>query len=55
MAKPNYTHAKRQKEALRKARQVARLQRRQSRRTDDPVSLVDVAAPGVGDAADPKA
>ena len=38
MAKPNYNHAKRQKEAVRKARQEARLQRRQSRRTEGPAA-----------------
>ena len=53
MAKPNYNHAKRQKEAVRKARQEARLQRRQSRRTEDPIPLIDEAAP-VGDAAGPR-
>jgi hypothetical protein len=31
MAKPNYRHAKRQKEAVRKARQQEKLQRKQAR------------------------
>ena len=31
MAKPNYQHAKRQKEAMRKARQLEKLQRKQAR------------------------
>lgn len=31
MAKPNYQHARRQKEAARKARQQEKLQRKQSR------------------------
>lgn len=31
MAKPNYQHAKRQKEASRKARQLEKLQRKQAR------------------------
>jgi hypothetical protein len=35
MAKPNYNHARRQREALRKARQDARLARRQSKPDTD--------------------
>ena len=54
MGKPNYNLAKRQKEALRRARQEARLQRRQARRTEEPTTPADVAEPPGGDVADLK-
>ena len=55
MTKPNYSHAKRQKEALRKARQEARLQRRQARRTADstPEAADAIAATGSAKEAKP--
>jgi hypothetical protein len=34
MAKPNYQHARRQKEAARKARQQEKLQKKQAAKTD---------------------
>ena len=43
MAKPNYRHAKKQKEAARKARQDAKQQRRASAPED--ASAADPAAP----------
>lgn len=54
MAKPNYNHAKRQKEAARKARQEARLARRQSRRADEPEVAEDGAVPAAADPVEPK-
>jgi hypothetical protein len=44
MAKPNYNHAKRQKEAARKARQEARLARRQSRPAGDDAPATEETA-----------
>ena len=43
MAKPNYRHAKKQKEAARKARQDAKQQRRAG--VPDSPSVADAAAP----------
>lgn len=43
MAKPNYQHAKRQKEAVRKARQQEKLQRKQGR--TDATQPADAAEP----------
>ena len=53
MAKPNYNHARRQREALRKARQDARLARRQSKpdtdaeepKPSEETSVVDAGVP----------
>lgn len=42
MAKPNYQHVKRQKEAARKARQQEKLQRKQAR-TEEPAKAPDEA------------
>jgi hypothetical protein len=50
MAKPNYNHAKRQKEAARKARQEARLARRQARPAPEPATGESA---GGGDAVPP--
>lgn len=54
MAKPNYNHAKRQKEAARKARQEARLARRQSKRPEDGAAVEDAAGQATTDPPDPK-
>jgi hypothetical protein len=48
MAKPNYNFAKRQKEAARKARQDARLARRQSKPESGVPAADDAGAPPPG-------
>jgi len=47
MAKPNYQHAKRQKEAARKARQQEKLQRKQQARVDATTKEPEVAEAAV--------
>lgn len=54
MAKPNYNHAKRQKEAARKARQDARLARRQPKRTEDAPAAEGAGNPAAGETREPK-